>query len=236
MNALILAAGKGSRLKNLTSDRPKAMVNVAGRPLIDYVLDFLDHPSIEEIAVVTGYQAGTITAHLKGIAKNIRTYFNELFHEGSIRSIMTAQSFLDTDFILLNADHIYSKKMMDIYLFKQRGLTVACDFDRALGPDDMKIKKGPDGYLTKIRKDLSDFDGGYIGSTYVPKEKLGPYKKALVDSYEIYGKASNAETAVGHMAANDHKISIADLSGIGWLEVDTPEEAAAAENKIRQGL
>jgi choline kinase len=210
------------------------MVQVGGRPILDHVLDFLDHPEIDEIAIVGGYKSGVIKRHVaKYTLRTVRFYFNPAFaSEGSIRTIMTAEDFLDGDFIVLNADHIYPSRMLDAYISKQRGITIACDFDRSLVADDMKIKLDKNGLLTKIRKDLTEFDGGYIGSTFIPAEKVAAYKDALHASYDIYGKGSNAETVVGHLAANDHKISIADLSGFGWLEVDTQEDLARAEKEI----
>ncbi len=240
MKALILAAGKGERLKELTKDRPKGMVSVGGRPLIDHVLDFLDHPKITEVGIVTGYQPEILESHIKAISLShnptISLFRNPHFHEGSIRTIMTAQDFLDTDFIVLNADHIYPKRMADVYFSQCKGMTIACDFDRALTGDDMKIKLDSKRHLTKIRKDLKEFDGGYIGSTFVPKNRLGAYKEVLRASYEIYGKQSNAEAAVGHMAANGEVISVADLSNIGWLEVDTQEDLKHAEEVLSKGL
>jgi|SRR3989338_1473860 len=237
MKALILAAGKGSRLGNMTLDRPKAMVNVSGRPLIDYVLDFLAHREVKEIGIVGGYKFEVLTSYLRTYAlTHLRTYFNPNYNEGSIRTVMTACDFLDDDFLLMNADHIYPKRMLPSLLAQRHGITAMCDYDRNLTGDDMKIKKGKDGYLIKIRKDLADYDGGYIGMTYIPKTKLGAYKEAMADSYKIYGASSNVEAILGHMASSGHQISIADLGGQGWLEVDTPEDLKGAEARITKGL
>lgn len=234
MKALILAAGKGTRLGSLTSALPKALVPINGRPLIEYILETLDHPSIEEIGVVGGYQFELLESLLK-TRKKVRTFYNPHFADGSIRTIITALDFINTDLALFNADHIYPKKLLNSYLRQCRNgnITIACDFDRTLVADDMKIKKGRSGFLTKIRKDLTEYDGGYIGSTFVPKEMIGSYKKAVLSSYEIYGKEVNAEAVIGHMAANDHQIAIADLSGIGWWEVDTQEDLKRAEGELR---
>lgn len=236
MKALILAAGRGDRLGTYTRDRPKAMVSVAGKCLIDHVLEFLDQPEIEEIGIIGGYKYEVLRVHVEQIQKTskkkIRLFYNPDFHEGSVRTIMTALDFLDTDFILLNADHIYPKKMFRPYLKQMHGITTACDYDRTLVQDDMKIKEDENGFVKKIQKTLKEFDCGYIGSSYIPKEKVSAYREAVIATYEIYGKNSNAEAVIGHLAANDHRISIADLSRIGWHEVDTPEDRQIAEEKI----
>jgi len=56
MNAIILAAGRGSRMKNLTSDKPKCLVQLNGKTLIQWQLDALNQAGISNIAVVTGYK------------------------------------------------------------------------------------------------------------------------------------------------------------------------------------
>jgi len=56
MKAIILAAGRGSRMKDLTDDRPKCLVELRGKSLLDWQLDSLRSAGINEIAIVTGYQ------------------------------------------------------------------------------------------------------------------------------------------------------------------------------------
>lgn len=56
MKAIILAAGRGSRMKNLTDERPKCLVELNGKPLLEWQLDALRQAGIDEIAVVTGYK------------------------------------------------------------------------------------------------------------------------------------------------------------------------------------
>ena len=56
MKAIILAAGRGSRMKNLTSDKPKCLVKLHGKPLLEWQLESMYKSGISEIAVVTGYK------------------------------------------------------------------------------------------------------------------------------------------------------------------------------------
>ena len=56
MKAIILAAGRGSRMKNMTDDRPKCMVELRGKPLLEWQLTALHEAGISEIAIVTGYK------------------------------------------------------------------------------------------------------------------------------------------------------------------------------------
>lgn len=243
MKALILAAGLGNRLGDLTVDRPKAMVPVAGRELILRVFDFLDNPAITKKAVVTGYQADNLKSFIRHHAPETEFFYNPDFRQGSIRTLETAMEFLDDDFLLMNADHIYPKRMLPIILNSVKGISAVCDFDRNLIADDMKIKMlnpptppfckgGQRGDLIKIGKDLTDFDCGYIGMTACKKYRIPKYIDAIRRTRKIYGDECPVEWVLGHLAANGEKIGICDASGIGWLEVDTKEDLKTAEDKL----
>ena len=65
MKMIIVAAGQGMRLKPLTNDRPKCMVEFNKKPIIDYILDAADHCNINEIAVVNGYKKEVLESYLE---------------------------------------------------------------------------------------------------------------------------------------------------------------------------
>lgn len=232
MKALILAAGLGNRLGSLTSKRPKAMVPVSGRELILRVFDFLDHPAVTSRAVVTGYLSESLKKFVNDHRPDAKLFYNPDYEQGSIRTLETAIEFLDDDVLVMNVDHIYPKRMLPVILNDAKGITAVCDFDRTLGSDDMKVKLDRDGNISRIMKTLTAFDCGYIGMTCIKRADIPAYIDAIGRTREIYGDAAPVEWVLGHMAANNGKISICDASGIGWLEVDTPGDLAVAENKL----
>lgn len=63
MKAVILAAGKGTRLADLTRERPKPMVDVGGKPCLERIIEALVQASVTEIVVVTGYMASAIESY-----------------------------------------------------------------------------------------------------------------------------------------------------------------------------
>ena len=64
MQAVILAAGEGKRVRPLTRSRPKVMIPVANRPIIEYVIEALEKNGIREIIVVAGYRKEQVTRYL----------------------------------------------------------------------------------------------------------------------------------------------------------------------------
>lgn len=233
MKALILAAGMGNRLGSLTDHQPKALVPVGGSSLINRVLSFTNHPAINEIGVVGGYHFDLLKRHLDG--KNIRLFHNSNFEDGNILTIKAALDFIDDDVLVLNVDHIYPQELLDHIIGESQGICAMCDFDRELKEDDMKVKLDGSGKLEKISKQLTDFDGGYIGMTFCARTMNEIYKKGVMETYEIYGNSCCVEFVLGHLAANDMDVNICDTSGFKWLEVDTADDLKAAEEKLLKG-
>lgn len=232
MKALILAAGMGNRLEDLTEDRPKALVPVLGRELLLYQLDFLRHPKISEIGIVAGFLADQIIRFLKTRQVAARTFLNPRYEEGSILTARVAANFFDDDILLMNVDHIYPRPLLDRILEQIDGITAVCDFDRSLVADDMKIKRGKNGTLARIDKKLVDFDGGYIGMTAIPRKKTGTYIAAIEKTIKNRGFKASVEVNLQELADAGEVISIADCSRIGWIEVDNREDLARAEEKL----
>lgn len=232
MQAVILAAGMGMRLGSFTKARPKALVRVAGRELILRVLDFLDHPAISERVVVAGFESEKLSAFLAKHDPKVKMVHNPNFRDGSIRSIETALELVKGDFLIVNADHIYPKRMLNKIIEDKRGVTAVCDFDRTLGSDDMKVKLGAGGTLKFIGKKLSDFDCGYIGMTFCAM--FPAYRAAVVRTRNEEGNTAAVESALGSMASNGGDVHICDTSGLKWLEVDTPEDLAVADRVLQE--
>ena len=64
MYALLIAGGEGERLRPLTSDRPKAMISICGRPLIEHQLDWLKAGGVSDAVILCGYKAEVLQEHV----------------------------------------------------------------------------------------------------------------------------------------------------------------------------
>jgi choline kinase len=233
MKAIIIAAGMGNRLGSLTEDRPKGMVQVGGKELILRAMDFLSAGDFSERIVIVGYHADEFSSFLQENCPGVRIIVNPDYKLGSVRTIEKALPYLDEPFLLMNVDHVYPRRMFPALPTHHAGLAAICDTDRELAADDMKVKLNGDRKIARIAKTLEEFDAGYIGMTWCGAHALDSYREAVGRTLETQGDSANVEAILAELAGEGHDIDICDLSGMGWLEVDTQQDLTHAEQVLR---
>lgn len=115
MQAVVLAAGKGTRLRPLTEDKPKAMVEIDGIPLVGHVFDRLIDLDASELIVVVGYQKEQIISHFGDEYRNTPiTYTHQREQAGLAHALLTAEDHIDDDFMLMLGDNIFDANLADV--------------------------------------------------------------------------------------------------------------------------
>lgn len=234
MNLVLLAAGTGSRLGNKTKLIPKALIEVNNKKLIEYSLTlFKGQNFIKNIIVVTGFCGEDVYNHINKLnINNLIRVHNPNYLKGNLYSLLCAKDHFGDGFIILNVDHIYPKKFLNYFEKTPLEISALCDFDRPLSDDDMKVKLNSLRQIDSISKKLSNFDGGYIGCTIVPENKVATYLSAVDKTLVEYGENAVVENVLQTIVRNESNVHILDTSGMKWLEVDTPEDLAFANQKL----
>ena len=115
MQAVVLAAGQGSRLRPLTDDKPKGMVEVAGRPILSHCFDQLTELGVEELFVVVGYKKEVIINHYGDTYEGIPiTYSHQREANGLAHALLTVEDNVDDDFMLMLGDNIFDANLADV--------------------------------------------------------------------------------------------------------------------------
>jgi choline kinase len=233
MQAVILAAGTGSRLKHLTRNTTKALIQVGGRPLIQRALAFARAAGCEEFIVVTGAHGEKVKeVALASRLSGLKVVYNPDFLKANLYSLGVARPLITDSFLLLNTDHVYRSGVALRVRAQCRAICALCDADRQLGADDMKVALDERGLLKSISKKLSDFSRGYVGITFCARDYQKDYFEALDAVAAKYGDAAVVEMVLQELADRGKEIIVGDISGIGWLEIDTPEEKEAADKAV----
>lgn len=236
-----MAAGLGSRLGDLTRALPKALIGVNGKPLLAYGLAFARLLSPRKIIVVGGFEFDQVRTTLGNLTQGsaaglpIELVHNTEFRRGNILSFQTARPHLADDFVLLNVDHIYRPAIAELVAAPVDDVTGFIDTDRSLSNDDMKVRRDPKGHILEIAKTLTDFDCGYVGMTRVPAAARQRYLAEVDAAMAQDGLDIHVERVLARLARTESRPHCRDISGHGWLEVDTPDERTHAEAELQAG-
>lgn len=234
MNAIILAAGFGKRLGHLTKTIPKASICVASQPLIRYAVNFAKIIGVSRIVVVGGYKSEHVWKALAG--ENIIKLENRDYYKGNLYSLATAGKYMDDGFVQINVDHLYPASVAHMIKNISAGIWAFSDFDRPLYQDDMKIKitgHGNETFISSISKKLHDYDGGYCGINVVAGSEREDYMTSFRNVLSRSNEDAVVEDVFTELISNNKPPKVYDMSGIRWLEVDTPEDLANAERILK---
>ena len=146
MQAVILAAGLGSRLKKLTENNTKSMVEVNGISLMERMLRILDDKSLSNIIVVTGYKSEFFIDYIKSLnVKTKLTFINNDIYDktNNIYSMFLAKSeMIKEDSILLESDLIFDDNMIvEIIDDKRKNLALVAKFEHWMDGTCLKINE-----------------------------------------------------------------------------------------------
>ncbi|WP_262174830.1 nucleotidyltransferase family protein [Haloarcula laminariae] len=107
MDGVVLAAGEGTRLRPLTAQQPKALVTVAGRPLLSYAFDALLSVGVDRLAVVVGYRGDDIVAHYGDSYRDTPVEYVEQAEQlGTAHALRQAMPAVEAPFVVMNGDNV----------------------------------------------------------------------------------------------------------------------------------
>ncbi len=108
MNAVILAAGEGTRMRPLSATVPKPMLPVADRPLVAHTVDAAIDAGVDEIVLVVGYEAKQVTSYFGAARRDVPiSYVHQQERAGTADAVLAAREHLDGAFAVLNGDNLY---------------------------------------------------------------------------------------------------------------------------------
>ncbi len=127
MKAVVMAGGEGSRLRPLTIRRPKPMVPIAGKPVMEHILNLLKRHGITEVIVTVQYLASSIEDYFgNGSQIGMRiTYSREDVPLGTAGSVKNAEEHLDEPFLVISGDALTDYNLTDLITYHQEKKSLA---------------------------------------------------------------------------------------------------------------
>ena len=249
MRAIILAAGQGTRLAPHTDDRPKCLVELAGKTLLSRQLAVLAMLGIDDIVLVGGYRADQLAAWPHRVVVNADFASTNMVH-----SLFCAQDALDgtDDVLIAYSDIVYETRVLRALLAAPGEVVVGVNTEwRALWQvrmddplsDAESLVLGPDGRLLEIGRKTTDYariQGQYMGLIKVAAARATLLARVYDDMAKLPRYAGAAH---GNMYLTDFLQQLCDLGwpvyGVrtagGWLEVDSVEDLAIYHDLAERG-
>lgn len=235
MKAIILAAGVGKRLWQVTQHRPKCLIEIGGQSLLRRYLTTLASVGIRRAHIVVGYKQEMIRAAVAQDSCGVKVDFlvNDQFHRGSISSLWIARTALDDDVIVMDADVLFHREIL-------RRL-VESPYENALLMDETVKQTGEECMvvvaggrviaLTKKMPDQYDYAGegvGFLRVRHADTPHVVASLRACVDK-----EAWNMEyedALLGYF--REVKVGHEKIGGLPWTEIDFVEDVRKAELEV----
>lgn len=224
MRALILAAGRGTRISRYLSGNPKCTVDIGEISLIENTVKQLNSFGVEKIGVILGYNNNVIREILKDY--NVDFFYNPFYDvTNSIASAWFASEFIseEDDMIIMNGDVYLEDSLLKNILIEKSSPVLFCDTSRKEEADyKLYFEKN---ILIKYGKELSgnDISGEYIGVAKINKDFINTFKEGLNSLINKQQHSLWWENILYSMSGSQ-KIYVKEIGNKFWAEVDYIED------------
>jgi len=232
--AVILAAGQGTRIRAVSGDLPKPLVAVGGKTLLQHGAEALLAAGIQKIVCVVGYQHQAVRGYVAGMPWRDAVVFvqNDEWQKENGLSVYAAREALTGEFFLLQmVDHLFDAAIYEKALSARldKGVSYLC-IDRDIpGVHDLddatKLVVRPDTSIASIAKNLTEYNAADCGLFVMHTAIFGFFEQAIragrntiSNSVEDAGRAGCFRTI--------------DVTGARWIDVDTEEAWQEARRRL----
>ena len=237
MIGVILAAGMAKRLRPLTDERPKCLLKVGERTLLQRTVDAMLAAGIRELVVVTGYRANMIRDFLTANYPSLDIHFidnPDYAHNNNIFSLWLTRPYTDgRDFLLMDSDILCDPAILPEVIGAE-GSALALN-RHELGEEEMKIVADAHGRIIEISKTCSPADAA--GESVGIEKMTADYSTALFRELQQMIEDEGLidifyERAFERLIPQGHTFRIVDTTSFFSIELDTPEDFENAQRLI----
>lgn len=233
MRALILAAGRGSRMGEKTAERPKCLLEVGGRALIEHQLEALADCGVGPVGIVVGYFADEIREVVGYRAEFVEN--TAWRRTNSLYSFWLAREWAEGPILVLNSDLLLDPKILETVV-RADGDTLAFDSGSGTAAEQMKLEIR-DGLLVSMSKSLpaERAAGENVGVLKFEERSARRLFDLAGELIEAGGENDWLGSAVSKLAS-ERPLRPVDVAGLSWAEIDFPYDLERARKEVWPAL
>lgn len=235
MKAIILAAGVGKRFKEVTDDRPKCLIDIQGKTLLERTLTALGAAGIREAVVVIGYRGEMIQQHIGGQCGGVRVRYvnNPHYTKGAILSLWSAREEFNDDIIIMDADVLFPVALIARLVDSTHANCFLLDSSSEnTGEEQMLFTRGG-RVLNIVRGGSGDFDvvGESVGFLKVSQTDA-PLLRSILDDFVAHGRDTVEHEEAFPVFLAQRAVGFERVDDLPWIEIDFPTDLEQAEREV----
>ena len=232
--AVILAAGKGSRLRQGSDAPPKPLTPLLGSTLVERAVRSCRSAGVTDFVVVVGFRSDLIAPYLHTLglelSVRLRVVENHRWELGNGTSALAAEPYVNGAFFVLMADHIFAPEFLERLVERDDGrracaLVVDRDLEEVRDvPEATKVRLSS-GRVSAIGKQLTRFDAVDTGVFLCRSALFDALREASASGEHTFGGAVE-------LLARRGEVSWAPAGGLFWQDIDTPKDLDFARSRL----
>ena len=237
--AIIIAAGKGSRLADLTRDNPKTLLRINKKSMLDHQIDIYNKSEITDINIIVGYQSHKFDSRPETIIHNTDYENNNI-----LESLFFARDIMNGECVISYSDIIFRSEIVSKLLKANSPITIVVDtewkksyINRTMHPlsEAEKVQFDDNHNLIKTGKniDLQQTNAEFIGMLKINSEGAEIFKKFYRTAKTQYSdsmffsahsfRQAYITDFLNYLVYNNIAVNCLIIEG-GWMEIDTPQD------------
>jgi choline kinase len=239
LKAVILAAGVASRLRPLTDQTPKCLLNVGHETILGRTLESLRLSGVNELVMVTGYREDQIRDFVMRTFPHLAVTWLSNAEYASTNNIyslwLTRKSIAGHDMLLLDSDIVFDSRIIRLLIDSGHENCLAVSTSKPLAQEEIKVRVSADGMILEIGKEVTAADalGESIGiekfSRQCVERLFGVLERKMLNEKSV---TQFYEAAFQEVIDGGEKIAAVDVGDYPCIEIDTLEDLESARAMI----
>ncbi len=229
MKAVILAAGRGTRLYPYTKFIPKCLLDIGGVTILENQLNHIRECGINEIVIVVGFGFDKVENFLRsydGLGLKIVTLYNPFYQTtNSLISLWIARAEMNDDIVVMNGDDVFEMDVLDLALsFHDEKICLPIKRKKKYEDEDMKVEVQSDKVIN-ISKNLTRTSAESVGVRVFRDRGVELLRRAIEEEMRTEGSESKwYVSAILRLIQKGYKVKSVDVKDLYWMDVDYPAD------------